>query len=379
MGDIRMIAPKSTAAVIKQSNVPEAPAQNEILALLSSAEVKARFHEVMTDKSMVDRFIGVLNHAAQTTPKLLQCSKASVMAAMLKCATLRLEPNDPIRQQCFLIPRWNGKTKRMECSWEIGYKGLIELAYRSNEVGTIAFSEIYERDIFEVELGTNSVSHKLPKTDRFKRGAIEAYWAQWVGKDGTKGRPVIMTVADMEEHRDQYAQSYKDEQTRAYSPWTTAFDQMALKTVIKYCLKSAPISAEDLRRGLDESDPHEKHEYQMPGMLNATPSHAYLADPMQISPEAFQARTIDAEYESQPAAPEPEPPKPAAPAPEPAATAPDIDEQHRQEWLQQVKQLVIAKGITNRVLLEKTGMTASMIEREATLAELQKFYKDLSQ
>lgn len=372
-----MIAPKSTGTVIKQSsNVPEAPAQNEIVALLASAEVKARFHEVMTDKSMVDRFIGVLNHAAQTTPKLLQCSKASVMAAMLKCATLRLEPNDPIRQQCYLIPRWNGKTKRMECSWEAGYKGLVELAYRSNEVSAIAFSEIYERDYFDVDWGTNSVSHKLPKTDRFNRGAIEAYWGQWIGKDGAKGRPVIMSLSDMKEHRDQYAQSYKDEQTRAYSPWTTAFDEMALKTIIKRCLKTAPISAEDLRRGLDESDPHEKPEYQMPGMLNATPSHAYLADPMQISPEAFQARTIDAEFESQPApaAPEPEPPKAAAPEPEPIATAPDIDEQHRKEWLQQVKELVIAKGITNRVLMEKTGMNASMIEREATLAELQKFY-----
>lgn len=172
-----MITPNN--ATVKQQTGAPAP-QNKILSLLGSPQVKARFLEIMTDKAMTDRFLGVLNGAVQTTPKLLECSEQSVMASLIKCANLRLEPNDPIRQQCFLIPRWNGKTGRMECSWEIGAKGLIELAYRSGEVQAIACNEIYERDIFDVNFGTNEVTHKLPETDRFHRGEVEGYWAQWI-------------------------------------------------------------------------------------------------------------------------------------------------------------------------------------------------------
>jgi recombination protein RecT len=371
-----MITPNNSAVASKQNNAPAPPPQTRVLALLASDEVKARFHAVMTDRTMLDRFIGVLTNAIHTNPKIAECTEQSLMASMIKCANLKLEPNDAIRQQCFLIPRWNGKINKLECSWEIGAKGLIELAYRSGEVQAIACSEIYERDYFDVDWGTNEVTHKLPKTDRFKRGEVEGYWAQWIGKDGAKGRPAVMSKEDMVAFMEQYVQSVKDPKTRPYSPWTTAFDQMALKTVIKRCLKTAPISADDLRNGLDESDPQDDPRYAFPGVQTVSGGQVkYAADPMLASADMFRPRTIDAEYETQTTAPEPQPePEPqATPAePEPQDQG-AIDEQHRLDMLGKVKDLVRTKKITNAILLDKTGMTATMIER-ATLQELTKFY-----
>lgn len=380
-----MITPNNTAVASKPNSAPIATPQSRVLTLLTSDAVKARFNAVMSDKTMLDRFIGVLTNAIHTNPKIAECTEQSLMAAMIKCANLKLEPNDPIRQQCFLIPRWNGRAKKLECSWEIGAKGLIELAYRSDEVESIAFSEIYDRDYFDVDWGTNTVSHKLPKTDRFKRGAVEAYWAQWIGKDGARGRPVIMSLDEMNEFRDTYVESYKNPETRAYSPWSTAFDQMALKTVIKRCLKTAPLSSDDLRHGLDESDPQDDPRYAFDGLQQPMAGVKYAADPMLASADMFQPRTIDAEYETQQpaAAAAPEPPKQAEPEPKPAepehTDQAAIDQQHRQEWIDQLLAVIQTKKLTDRMILEKTNMTWAIMKREATLLQLQKFYRILSE
>lgn len=181
----------------------------------------------------------------------------------------------------------------------------------------------------------------------------------------------------MIEFMNQYVQSVKDEKTRAYSPWTTAFDQMALKTVIKRCLKTAPLSSEDLRNGYDESDPQEDPRYAWASGPQTAQNvkHSYV-HPLLASDDMFQPpRTIDAEYESR--EPEAQAPKPE-PEPQPTTPPPDQDqaETQRLEMLEKLKDLIRTKKITSGVILEKTGMPASMIER-AGLSELVKIYAQL--
>ncbi|WP_234407870.1 recombinase RecT [Anaerosinus massiliensis] len=43
----------------------------------------------------------------------------------MNCATMGLEPN--LIGHAYIVPFCNGKTKRMEKQFQIGYKGIIEL------------------------------------------------------------------------------------------------------------------------------------------------------------------------------------------------------------------------------------------------------------
>jgi hypothetical protein len=72
-----------------------------------------------------------------------------------------------------------------------------------------------------------------------------------------------------------------------------------------------------------------------------------------------------------------EPPKPE-PEPQPTTPPPEQDqaETQRLEMLEKLKDLIRTKKITSGVILEKTGMPASMIER-AGLSELVKIYAQL--
>ena len=57
-----------------------------------------------------DRMLRTVTTALRTTPKLADCTPLSFLGAVMSCASLGLEPNNPL-QHAWLIPRWSGKRK----------------------------------------------------------------------------------------------------------------------------------------------------------------------------------------------------------------------------------------------------------------------------
>ena len=180
-----------------------------------------------------ERFTRMVLSAISSNPKLAECTPKSFLAAMMNAAQLGLEPNTPMGQ-AYLIPYKNKGV--MEIQLQIGYKGLIDLAYRS-DVTIIQAHEVCENDEFEYELGLDPVlKHKPALTDR---GDVILYYATFKTKNGGYGFEV-MSVDDIKKHASKYSQSFNS----SYSPWTSNFDEMAKKTVIKKCLKYAPLKSE---------------------------------------------------------------------------------------------------------------------------------------
>ena len=74
-----------------------------------------------------ERFARICLTAVRNTPKLANCTMESFAASMMICAQLDLEPNTP-QQLAFLIPFENRKRGIVECQFQVGYKGLLQLA-----------------------------------------------------------------------------------------------------------------------------------------------------------------------------------------------------------------------------------------------------------
>lgn len=73
--------------------------------------------------------------------------------------------------QAYLIPFRNHG--RMECQFQLGYKGLIDLAYRSGEVSIIQAHTVYENDDFQYELGLDPTLRHVPaRSNRGGTGAM---------------------------------------------------------------------------------------------------------------------------------------------------------------------------------------------------------------
>ena len=189
-----------------------------------------------------ERFTRIAMTAVSSDPKLAECTPQSFCGALMNAAQLGLEPNTPLGQ-AYLIPYRNHGT--MEASFQIGYKGLIDLAHRSGEFKNITAHEVCQNDEFEYEYGLEpKLTHKPALQDR---GPVIAYYAVYTLTNGGY-EFIVMSKEDVEKHARRFSKSYNN------WPWRTNFDEMAKKTAIKKLLKYAPISTEFVRQTVtDES------------------------------------------------------------------------------------------------------------------------------
>ena len=88
----------------------------------------------------------------------------SFIGALLNAAQLGLEVNTPLGL-AYLIPYKN--KGQIECQFQLGYKGMITLAYRNPDIQTIQAQTVYENDEFIFEYGLNpKLIHRPAVTDR---------------------------------------------------------------------------------------------------------------------------------------------------------------------------------------------------------------------
>lgn len=196
-------------------------------------EIKKALPSVITP----ERFTRMTLSAISVNPKLASCTPKSFLGAMMSAAQLGLEPNTPLGQ-AYLIPYKNKGVD--EVQFQIGYKGLIDLAYRSGEVELVQAHIVYANDTFECEYGLEpKLVHKPADSDR---GEPIKVYAMFKTKSGGYGFDV-MSMDDVRRHAEKYSQAYKS----GFSPWKTNFEEMAKKTVLKKVLKYAPLKSDFVR------------------------------------------------------------------------------------------------------------------------------------
>lgn len=178
-----------------------------------------------------DRIARIALTAVRTTPKLLECDQTSFLAAIMQSAQLGVEPNTGLGQ-AYLIPY--GK----QVQFQLGYKGLIDLAVRSGQYKSIYAHEVYADDEFEFSYGL--VKDLIHKPAPIPQGEPIGYYAVYHLQNGGYDF-VYWTRERIDFHSKKFSQAVQKGWT---SPWKTNYDAMAKKTVLKEVLKYAPKSIE---------------------------------------------------------------------------------------------------------------------------------------
>lgn len=229
------IIKKTTGTVAKQTK-----SINDYIKTMEG-EIKKALPSVITP----ERFTRMMLTAVRTTPGLGNCEPMSFLAAMMSAAQLGLEPNTPLGQ-AYLLPYKNTKKGITEVQFQIGYKGLIDLAYRSGEVELVQAQCVYENDTFECEYGIEPKLKHIPANK--DRGELVKVYAIFRTKSGGYGFEV-MSVDDIRNHAAKYSKAYNSN----FSPWKTSFEEMAKKTVLKRVLKYAPLKSDFVRAVVQDS------------------------------------------------------------------------------------------------------------------------------
>lgn len=193
---------------------------------------KDKFASALPSVITPERFARICANAVASNPQLARCSQTSLIGALLCSAQCGLEPNTSLGQ-AYVIPYGD------KAQFQISYKGLIELAHRSGQLKDISAHIVYENDTFEYELGLEPKLKHIPAMK--DRGEIIGAYAVYHLNSGGYGFE-FMSKADIEKHRIKYSKVRSKD-----SPWVTSWESMALKTVVKKCLKYAPMSSDFVR------------------------------------------------------------------------------------------------------------------------------------
>ena len=221
------------ANAVAASNAASATKTLQSQINLMQGEIKKALPAVLTP----ERFTRMVLSAVSANKDLAACETKSFLAAMMQAAQLGLEPNTPLGQ-AYIIPYRDNKSGTLRAQFQLGYKGMIDLAYRSNQVSVIDAQVVYENDEFDYELGLEpKLKHKPALSNR---GKPILYYGMFRTKDGGFGFQV-MSYDDIIAHARKFSKAFTS------GPWSTNFDEMAKKTVLKKVLKYAPLKSDFLR------------------------------------------------------------------------------------------------------------------------------------
>lgn len=260
------------------------------------AKLEPEFKSALPAHIPPAKFLRTAQTALNMNPDIADCDRRSIYGAIMKAAQDGLVLDG---REAALV-RFRTKAGD-QCQYMPMVAGILKKARNSGEISTIAAHVVYSNDVFSYTLGDDEKIEHKPNLSG-DRGKPIIVYAVATLKDGGKQR-AIMTVAEIERVR-------AVSRAKDGGPWTTWWDEMAKKTVIRRLAKYLPSSSDrdedEFQRTVERDDDLYQHEPEAPEPAAEAP-----ATPARRRTRASQV--IDAK------ANEPEPPLPAEPEPEAAA------------------------------------------------------------
>lgn len=232
-----------------------------------------------------ERFAKIAVTVIAKSDKLPDCSQTSLLGCLMQSAQLGLDL-DPALGLAYMVPFKGVAT------FITGYKGLMELARRSNQVSRIVARTVYENDDFDYEEGTNDFIHHKPA--RGERGALTHVYAVahlippgviemmrtsrgarilWEpGPNNTESR--VLSVADVEKFR---ARSRMGDG----GAWKSDYEAMAMKTAVRRLATWIPQSPQ-LARALQLEEQADTSEQDFTDVIDLQPEAQAEAAPTSL-------------------------------------------------------------------------------------------------
>jgi len=213
---------------------------NTVKGLLANVGYKKRFNEILGKKAV--GFMSSIINLTNSDTNLTKCDANSVIASAVVAATLDL-PIDKNLGFAWIIPYG------LKAQFQMGYKGFIQLAMRTGQYKTINATEVYEGEIAHFNRLTGEIEFSDTEATSKKIVGYISYFKLLNGFE----KAMYMTTEKMEAHAKRYSKTYnspKDYIVKS-SKWTTDFDAMAIKTVLKLLLSKYGILSIEMQRAVE--------------------------------------------------------------------------------------------------------------------------------
>ncbi|MDO5146106.1 MAG: recombinase RecT [Eubacteriales bacterium] len=246
-----------------QGQGKEVPVVNQVKAMLSAENVQKRFTEVLGKKA--PQFMASITNTVSASKQLKRCPANSILSAAFVAATYDL-PIDSNLGFAAIVPYNESVYDKQNEEWvkvpkaqfQMMYKGFIQLAIRSGYYEKMNYAVVYEDEMESYNPITGEVKFvddfsQCTQRDAGDEKHVAGYYAWFRLKTGYS-QELYMSKKAVDNHARKYSQAYRYDlnNRKKSSKWTTDFEAMALKTVIKLLLSKWGILSVDMQRAIQD-------------------------------------------------------------------------------------------------------------------------------
>jgi recombination protein RecT len=216
-------------------------------------EVIKRFQNALGSKLDAVQFLATIRNLTRENDDIRRADVWELLRCALDLAELGLRPNTPFGH-AWIIPRIANRDKPNEAvtlSVQLGYQGMLELAYRAGTLESIHADVVYEGDEFSYEYGSKAHLRHVPAGARKGRSPRYAY-AHAMLKGGGEAFVVwgYEDILDIRNSSDAYKYALRVQNKYPHvwesCVWVKFEYQQSRKTILKQLLKDIPRSSEFL-------------------------------------------------------------------------------------------------------------------------------------
>lgn len=187
--------------------------------LMNSGAVMKKLNDVLGSEKKAASFISSVISVANGNSQLRNANPMTILGSAMVAATLDL-PVVPTLGLAYIVP-YKGQAQ-----FQLGFKGLIELAERSGQFKNIIDEVVYEGQLVKKNKFTGEYEFD---EDAKKSDKVIGYMARMDLITGFS-KTIYWTKEEVEAHAKKFSQAFRSGYT---SPWKSDFDAMARKTVLK--------------------------------------------------------------------------------------------------------------------------------------------------
>lgn len=206
-----------------------------IKSFLQTPAIQKKMYELV-DKNAASFGTSIMQ-IVNNNHMLLEAEPMSIFNAACMAATLNLPINNNLGF-AYIVPYKNSRTGKVEAQFQLGYKGLIQLAQRSGQFERLVSLAVYSAQLVEKDL-INGFKFDWSIEPDEKEQPI-GFYAYFKLINGFTAE-LYMSKDQIDKHAKRYSQSFR----KNSGVWADNYEQMALKTVTKLLLsRQAPLSIE---------------------------------------------------------------------------------------------------------------------------------------
>lgn len=266
----------------------------EFNLVIRNQNTQTYLQDVLGEKK--ETFVSNLTALVSNDTKLQECKPVTLMYAALTATALDL-PLDKNLGFAYVIPYKNNRERTTEAQFQLGAKGIKQLAIRSGQFIGMNVTDVREGEIAGRNRMTGEMIFNWIEDDsERKKAKVVGYLAYFKLVNGFE-KTKYMTVEKIKEHATRYSQTYssKNDYVRKNSKWTTDFDKMAEKTVMKLLLSNdAPLSVEmQTAFRADQSIQREEGKY----LYSDNNGEAAKSKLTELAEDNAEGKNDEAEYE----------------------------------------------------------------------------------